>query len=643
MPTVRQDPAGNDRTRAVAAARCVRTIVLLVASTLVASSAALAATDAALEAFVDGVMAEHFERFEFAGAAVTIVRDGAVVLSKGYGHADLADALPVDPAATVFSTASVAKLFTWTAIMQLVEQGRVDLDTDVNTYLRTVRIPDTFTEPVLVRHLLDHTAGFEDAPVVGLVARAGDAVPDLEAALVRWLPRRVWPPGETISYSNYGAALAGQIVADVSGLTWETYLEANVLEPLGMARSSPRQPLRAALAADLATSYAHGPGGLVETPFEYTTIAPSGGMVTTTDDMARFMIAHLQDGRYGEGRILEEVTARQMHAQSFTHHPAMPGNAHGFWEGAASGVRYLYHGGDTSSYTKLVIVPGHDVGFYVAYNAPAGSVARDAFATALLEHLLPAASASASPPVAGAPGAYDALVGTYGDTRRSVSTLAKLMGLLSTFAVASEDGVLVTHLPGYGEQRWAELEPLVFADVAGPGRLAFRLGGGGQATHLTFSAFPETSFAATRWFDRPELHGVLFLVWIVAALSALVAWPLFGRARPASDRASTVRSRVARRLPAAASLLFLAFVVILVVSLLDFAELELGVGPLLAAGLSLTLVAAALTLLGVLYAAWAWRRGSWSTIERLHYTFVALACASLTWQLHHWNLLGIRV
>lgn len=291
-------------------------------------------------------MAEHFERFEMAGAAVTIVRDGEVVLSKGYGYADLADGRPVDPAATVFSTASDAKLFTWTAIMQLVEQGRVDLDADVNTYLRTVRIPDTFAEPVLVRHLLAPTAGFEYAPVVGLVARAGDAVPDLEAALVRWLPQRVWPPGETISYSNYGAALAGQIVADVSGLTWEAYPETNVLEPFGMARSSPRQPLPATLTADLATSYAHGPGGLVETPFEYTTIAPSGGMVATTDDMARFMIAHLQDGLFGGARILEEATARRMHRQLFTHHRGMPGNAHGFWEGDVGGVRYLYHGGD---------------------------------------------------------------------------------------------------------------------------------------------------------------------------------------------------------------------------------------------------------------------------------------------------------
>jgi CubicO group peptidase (beta-lactamase class C family) len=634
--------------RAAPAVLHLRTIILLVASALILAGTALsanefAATDDDLETFVDGVMADHFDRFELAGAAVTIVRNGDVVLSKGYGHADLATGAPVDPRGTIFSTASVAKLFTWTAVMQLVERGEIDLDSDVNTYLSALQIPATFDEPIRVRHLLSHTAGLEDTPVVGLVARLGDDVPELEAALVRWMPKRIWPPGETIAYNNYGAALAGQIVADVTGLPWEEYLESFILEPLGMTHTSPRQPLPAALKPDLATSYAHGPTGLIETPFEYTTIAPSGGMVASTHDMAPFMIAHLQNGRYGDARILEEATARRMHAQLFTHHPTLPGNAHGFWEGDANGVRYIHHRGDTSSYTKLVIVPEHDFGFYVAYNAPEGSVAREAFTTALLEHVLPVRAASLESAVTASPNSHDSLVGTYGDTRRSVTTLAKLMGLLATFAISSEDGLLVTTLPGYGQQHWVETEPLAFAEVDGPGRLAFRMGDHGRASHVTFGAFPETSFAATPPQDRIELHGALFLVWLLAALSALVAWPFFGRARFAGDRPATVWSRLVRRLPALTSLLHLTFVVILVVSLLDFAELELGVGPLLATGLTLTLLAGLLALASALYAARAWQRGTWSTFERLHYTFVALAGLALTWQLHHWNLLGIRV
>lgn len=279
----------------------------------------------------------------------------------------------------------------------------------------------------------------------------------------------------------------------------------------------------------------------------------------------------------------------------------------------------------------------------IVLNTVLGSVARDAFATALLDHLLQVSEARSEGRFAGSWSDHDAFVGTYGDTRLSVTTVAKLMGLLSRFTVSRSNGVLVTTLAGFGEQRWAEVEPGVFADVAGPGRLAFTIGPDDRATHVAFSAFPETSFAATRWVDRFELHGALFVVWLAAAFSSFVAWPFFGRVRAGRDGAGTVWTRIVRRLPAATSVLSLVFVVILVVSLLDFAELELGVGPLLAAGLRLNLATAALSFASVLVAAWAWRRSAWSTLERLHYSFVALACVSLTWQLHHWNLLGVRV
>jgi CubicO group peptidase (beta-lactamase class C family) len=596
-----------------------------------------------LESFVDDIMADHFDRFELAGAAVTVVKDGDVILSKGYGYADIAAGIPVEPDSTIFSTASVAKLYTWTAVMQLVERGELDLDAEVNSYLTAFQIPDTFEEPVRVWHLLSHTAGFEDTPVVGLMARSAADVPDLETALVRWMPKRVWPPGLTISYNNYSAALAAQLVAEVTGQSWEDYLETSILQPLGMTRSSLRQPFPADFGADLAKSYHNGADGLYETAFEYVTIAPSGGTVSTTEDMARFMIAHLQHGRYGDTRILEEATARRMHTQLFTHDPRLPGNAHGFWEGFANGERFLYHGGDTSSYTLLVLVPEHDLGFYVAYNSPGGSLARREFQRAFLDHAFPPGAAPAPVQVAGNPGAFDGLTGTYGDTRLSVTTIAKLMGLLGSVMVSSDDGLLMTDIPGYGQQRWVEEEPLAFAEVGGTEQLVFRTDERGRASHVFFSDLPEFAFAATAWYDRLELHGALLGIWLLALLTSLVAWPFYGRARPVTGAKSAAWTRIARRLPAVTSLLYLLFIVILVLALLNFTEIEFGVTPLLAGGLILALFASVLTLGSVLFAIFAWRRRSWSMVERLHYSFVALACVSLTWQLHHWNLLGFRV
>ena len=116
---------------------------------------------AEMEAFLDELMAKDMEENHIAGAAVSVVKDGKLFFAKGYGYADVENKVPVDPEQTAFAIGSVGKLFTWTAVMQLVEQGKLDRDADVNTYL-DFRIPDTYPEPITLKHLLTHTAGFED-------------------------------------------------------------------------------------------------------------------------------------------------------------------------------------------------------------------------------------------------------------------------------------------------------------------------------------------------------------------------------------------------------------------------------------------------------------------------------------------------
>ncbi len=246
-------------------------------------------------------------------------------------------------------TASVAKLFTWMAVMQLVEQGRLDLDADVNDYLTSFQIPDTFGEPVRVWHLLSHTAGFEDKPQVGAYSRRSEGLPDLEAALIDFMPERVWEPGLYTSYSNFSTALAGHLVAEVSGIGWDEYIDDNIFRPLAMTRSSAAQPIPQALAGDVTKVYVAGEVGLVEAMFEYSLLAPAGGIVTTGVDMGRFMLAHVPGGQSGDSRLLEEATLDQMHSRLFTHDPRLPGNAHGFWESNENGHRVLSHPGDLNT------------------------------------------------------------------------------------------------------------------------------------------------------------------------------------------------------------------------------------------------------------------------------------------------------
>jgi CubicO group peptidase (beta-lactamase class C family) len=191
---------------------------------------------AELEAFLDNLLATQMAEYHIPGAAVAVVRDGKVLLAKGYGYANLEKGIPVDPEQTVFRIGSSGKVLTWTAIMQLIEQGKLDLDADINTYL-DFRIPDTYPQPITLKHLLTHTPGFEETWYETFTFDPAAVLPPGEW-LATHIPARVFPPGDTAAYSNYGAELAGYIVERVSGQSYAQYVQEHILAPLGMVHSS---------------------------------------------------------------------------------------------------------------------------------------------------------------------------------------------------------------------------------------------------------------------------------------------------------------------------------------------------------------------------------------------------------------------
>src|ERR671910_221092 len=266
---------------------------------------------AELEAFLDEELGREMEKHHIAGAAVSIVKDGKLFLAKGYGHADLENGIPVDPERTIFHVGSVGKLFTWTAVMQLAEEGKLDLDADINTYL-DFEIPETYPEPITLADLMTHTAGFEEQFAAQLADDQRDVLP-LREFLVRYMPERVYPPGEYSAYSNYGTALAGYVVERVSGEPYERYVTNNILKPLGMEHSAATQPLPADLAADLSKGYHYQDGAYDAKDIEWISNAPSAPVHATATDMARFMLAHLQNGAYSGSRILHAGTPPAIH------------------------------------------------------------------------------------------------------------------------------------------------------------------------------------------------------------------------------------------------------------------------------------------------------------------------------------------
>src|SRR6266699_6514225 len=295
------------------------------------------------EAFLDALIPSQLRTRNIAGAVVSVVKDGQVLFAKGYGYADFAAKKPVLADQTLFRPGSISKLFTATAVMQLVDQGKLDLDRDVNEYL-DFAIPKTYPEPVTLRRLLTHTAGFEETLKNLFVAHESD-MKALRTYLVNQMPQRIFPPGKIPSYSNYGFSVAGYIVERVSGEKFERYIDNHILKPMRMTNSKFDQPLPPELAAQMSKGYLNA--AKKPRDFEFVQAAPAGSLSTTAADMTRFMLAFLQDGSVDGVAILKPETVRQMETRQFELHPMINGIGMNFMEYWLNPVRVIGHGGDT--------------------------------------------------------------------------------------------------------------------------------------------------------------------------------------------------------------------------------------------------------------------------------------------------------
>lgn len=597
-----------------------------------------------LESFFDGLMAAHLEAHDIAGATLSVVADGEVRLAKGYGRADVAADRPVVADETLFRVGSVAKLVTCTAVMDGVERGELDLDTDVNGYLEDISIPETYSEPITLEHLGTHTAGFEER-LGGTFARdAGDLRP-LGAVLADEMPARVRPPGELASYSNYGMSLAGYVAAAQAGSSsFEEHVRERVFDPLGMDRSTFVQPPPDDLADRLATGYTVEGDSLREGDFEYVASRPAGAMSATATDMATFMLAHLRGGRAGPERVLGPETVRAMHDRRFSNHPAVNGMGYGFYEMSRKGVRIVGHGGDTSLFHSLLaLLPEHDVGVFVSYNSPGGVDAREELLDAFLEEFVP----TEERPIerTGSPSRPDDVEGWYRTTRIPETTVEKLAGGSSVVSVeVAADGTLVTTLGGSETKRWVEVEPLVFRELDGDDTLAFREDGAGRITHLFFGSVPVSGFERLAQRETPPVQVGVFAVSALLLLSGTVGWSATGlyhriQGRPPGDE----RPRIARWSAGTAGACFLAFVLGVVgLVVTDPLSLVYGIPSALRLLLVLPIVGAIATLGALALAVQSWRAGYWGPLKRVHYTLVVLAALAFCWLLYYWNLLGFR-
>ena len=476
-------------------------------------------------AFLDGIIPQQLERENIGGATVSVVKDGKLLFAKGYGYSDVATKAPVSPEKTLFRPGSVSKLFTWTAVMQMHEQGKIDLDRDVNEYL-DFKIPDAFGKPITMKHLLTHTPGFEEQ-VKDLFAT--EPTTDLGGYLKTHIPARIFPPGTTPAYSNYGTALAGYVVERVSGVPFTKYVDDNIFKPLKMNNSTFAQPLPAEWEANMSKGYRLATDEPLA--FEMVSAFPAGSLSSSAVDMSNFMIAHLQDGKFGDAAILKPETARLMHERLFGLDAGAPGMAHGFYEEPQNGLRVIGHGGDTIAFhSDLHLVKEKGVGFFISYNSlgSGGVPLREMIWTAFLDRYFPYTKPAGD--ASGAAEEIQSVVGNYIVSRRSETSFFRLAALTGQAEVApNADGTIsIEALTGANglPRKWERIAPMTFRDVNGQDVLIFKPDAEGKtqiAMQYPFMTFTRVGL----WENAKVLIPVLGISLLIMALTLLltpIAW-----------------------------------------------------------------------------------------------------------------------
>lgn len=614
----------------------LRNLIAVVSSAVIAVGVAIAPAHAAeppnlsgIGGLIDGYVTRSMAEGKVPGAAVTVVAGGRQVYSKGYGLANVERRIPVDPERTRFLVGSETKLFTAQAALQLVRAKKLDLDADVNTYLTTFKIKDTYPgRPVTLRNLLTHTAGFDEDYLVGSGGENLKNVEPLGRALADTQPARVRPPG-TVTYSNYGVALAGYLVETVSGLPYADYVQRNVFDPLGMKNSS-----IACGGHGVAEAYTSDGTPTKVTCANYS--ASGAGPVSTAADMGRYMIAQLS----GDPRLGPEI-AEQMQRQQHTEDPLLPGMGYAFEEMPYKGHPMLFKGGDMPGmHAFMVLLPDQDIGIQVLSNGDGkGGDGVDGLGLAeqIVDHYLPALSPPAAKSLSGATGQYE---GWYLTSRTSHGSIFKLRSLLGTpvHVTSAGDGRLLTTGIKGKPTSWTQIDPGVFQQSDGWSRIAF--------PHPGVMALSGSTvvFDKIGLLDHPWVHLGLAAFGIVILAAALIGVPAVAVVRRARRRPAHPRgARIARVFAWVTSVTVIASVVGLGVLMADQSRalpIVLEGSPSLIIMLVLASLSVPLAACVVFCAAVAWRKRWWRLPGRLSYTVIALAAVSFATIATTYNLVG---
>lgn len=641
------------------------------------AAARIVINPASIEAWSDRTFIPAFEERRFSGLAIAVVKDGEVVFAKGYGYADFARKTPMDPARTEVRIGSVTKVFTATAIAQLLERGLISsLDDPANLYLKRVKLPQAFGREITLWHLLTHQVGFEDT-AYGMASLDPPQTPVSAADIKRFMPAIVRQPGTVSVYSNYSTALLGIIIEDITGQTVDQYFAEHIFAPLGMSNSRLSQDVTPS--KNLGQPYAFFPNGEAQ-PVRYVgvhpLIAPAGAITTTAMDMTRFMAAHIGEGRDGRSGILSPQSYQLMHARKTGNHEAVTGFGMKFIVSDWNGERLVEHGGGWPGFqTVMELFPDSGVGIFISImgGEPQVGLGEQLLSLVTTTRLAPVPGHAVKRPMqltdarqlilthllgdyrqheVSSPVDTTAFIGTYWRERRSYTTIEALFQLLSantsllTVAAGDDGSLSMNGVAGYRPVRAdvflkSGYGPTLDGDPNAVELFAFSQSGAQAERVAPLLSVDVWTRASNVWNPRTVMQSmaILFLIGVTGIFAAF--WPAGSR-----------QSRVAKWLP----LVFTGLVVALPLSLLAGYDEGDGLMYALLLGEPARFVmlvvfanaAAAVAVVMAVLAVYGWRGGYWGVgkraiARRAHYTLLAVAALGFIPCLAFVNLLGVHL
>lgn len=593
-----------------------------------------------MESFIDGIMAAHAESHNFPGASFALVKDGEVKIAKGYGYKDI-EQKTMNTADTLFRPGSISKLFTWVSVMQQVERGNIDLNADVNIYLKEFQLDNSTFGPITMMDIFSHTPGTEDGGIGFLMEKEPKDIMPLAEALKKHMPARIWKEGTESSYSNWATTLAGYIVQEVSGVPFLDYVEQNIFQPLGMSSSSFREPLPDNIAGQMASGYEYKNGHWQKYQFEIIgSFAPAGALSSSAHDMARFMIAIMNGGELEGQRILKQETVDEMLSPTFRANENLPGFAHGFYYNDYNDITMVGHGGDTIAFhSDLMMYLKDGLGIYVSYNAPGGATARDKLVQAIVDKLYPA---TYSEPVGmnGYKERAAKFAGNYRYNRHSYTKTEKaITGMGLTSVSPTKDGtILVTN--GANSVEYIEVSENVFKRLGKPGTVVFDMDDSGAPFRFHMSNVPMMAWTKIGWFDN--LNNQLLITFLTFLLFLGMVKSMWAHRKTKLDM--PMQWIWARRLSVISFLLS-----IIAVGLFAQAIAGQGLSNLIFAWpdsvstiLMIPYISQVLTWVLIALTIYIWVQKNGTMRARIHLTLFALGNLFIINVLDYWNLIGFQ-